>query len=43
MSIDAKDDTGGRTVHMEVQLQHVMTEEMLNEAIGQVQGMRMRD
>lgn len=43
MSIDAKDDTGGRTVHMEVQLQHVMTEQMLNEAIGQVQGMRMRD
>ena len=41
MSIDAKDETGGRTVHMEVQLQHVMTEDMLNEAKSQVQGMRM--
>lgn len=43
MSIDAKDETGGRTVHMEVQLQHVMTQEMVNEAISQVERMRMSD
>lgn len=41
MTIDCRDETGGRTVHMEVQLQNVMSEEMIQEARSQVMGMRM--
>ena len=43
MSIDAKDETGGRTVHMEVQLQNVMTEQMVDEAKTQVNTMTLRN
>lgn len=41
MTIDATDKTGGRTVHMEVQLQNMLSEEQLQEAIGQVSSMKL--
>lgn len=41
LSVDAKDVTGGRTVHMEVKLQSVMSAEELNTAKSQVQALKL--
>jgi len=41
LSVDAKDLTGGRTVHMEVKLQSVMSAEEEAEAKAQVNSLRM--
>lgn len=41
LSVDARDLTGGRTVHMEVILQSVMSEEEFQKAKSQVQALRL--
>lgn len=42
LSVDARDVTGGRTVHMEVKLQSVMSAEEKEEAKSQVNTLQMR-
>lgn len=41
LSVDAKDITGGRTVHMEVKLQSVMSAEEVEEAKSQVNALKL--
>ncbi len=41
LSVDAKDVTGGRTVHMEVKLQSVMSAEEVEEAKSQVKALKL--
>ena len=41
LSVDARDVTGGRTVHMEVKLQSVMSAEEVEEAKSQVKALKL--